>query len=36
VVGIRDSKSRERGMLAVSTRTFAAFLAEVKAGRLGG
>jgi len=31
--GIRDSKSPERGHLAVTLKVFAAFLADVKAGR---
>jgi hypothetical protein len=34
VVGLRDTKSRERGMLTVSRETFAAFLASVKHGEL--
>jgi hypothetical protein len=33
-VSIRDTKSRERGMLAVSAETFAEFIANAKAGRL--
>jgi hypothetical protein len=33
VVGLRDSKSPERGHLAVELDAFAAFLADVKAGR---
>jgi hypothetical protein len=33
VAGIRDSKSPERGHLAVELDAFAAFLADVKAGR---
>jgi Domain of unknown function (DUF397) len=32
--GIRDSKSPERGHLAVTSEGFAAFLAGVKSGRL--
>jgi hypothetical protein len=34
VVGIRDTKSRERGMLAVRPEVFAALLASVKRGEL--
>jgi uncharacterized protein DUF397 len=34
LVGLRDTKSRERGMLAVSRETFAVLLADVKRGRL--
>ena len=33
-VHVRDTKSRERGMLAVSAETFAEFIANAKAGRL--
>jgi hypothetical protein len=33
VAGIRDSKSPERGYLAVTTETFRALLADVKDGR---
>jgi hypothetical protein len=35
VTHVRDSKSPERGMLTVSTATFAALLASVRAGELG-
>jgi hypothetical protein len=35
VAGIRDSKSPERGMLAVTPEVFAAFLVDVKAGAYG-
>jgi hypothetical protein len=31
--GIRDSKSPERGHLAIAAEVFAAFLADVKAGK---
>ncbi|HXL94726.1 MAG TPA: DUF397 domain-containing protein [Streptosporangiaceae bacterium] len=34
LVGLRDTKSRERGMLAVSRKTFAVLLADMKRGQL--
>jgi Domain of unknown function (DUF397) len=34
VVGIRDTKSRERGMLTVAPEAFGALLASVRAGEL--
>jgi len=34
VAGIRDSKSPERGHLAVTPEVFSAFLAAIKAGRI--
>jgi len=34
VVAIRDTKSRERGHLAVNRETWRAFVGEIKAGRL--
>ena len=34
-VHVRDTKSRERGMLTVTAATWQAFLADIKASRLG-
>jgi hypothetical protein len=34
IVGIRDTKSRERGMLVITPDTFRALLARIKSGKL--